>query len=107
MAKIKTKLQLKVEGLLKEKRLTKKALADALQIPKQNVDRIFTIQKMPQMKVVADFLGISLEELLNIENKEQASTKHQIDGFVEFDGSIFRIRTEKDILNLAEKVKLI
>ena len=96
--KEKSELQIRVESLLKEKHLTKVALADALGIPKQNVDRVFATQRMGQMSVVADFLGISLDDLLG--TRDQQILSHQVDGFVEVDGVIYRIKSKDDIINV-------
>lgn len=98
----KTKLQTKVEALLKEKHLTKVGLANALGLPKQNVDRIFNVQKMPQMVIVAQYLGITLDELLYTNEKHQSC---QVDGFIEIDGEIFRVKSSADLQRIADFVK--
>ena len=100
----KKELQIKVESLLKEKHLTKVGLADALGIPKQNVHRIFNVQKMPQMAVVAEYLGVQLDELLYVDVNEK-NHQPQIDGFVEINEQIYRIKSLDDLLNIAEIVK--
>lgn len=84
-------LQSKVESLLKQKHLTKVALSEALGIPKQNLCRIYNTQKMPQMFVVANFLGVSLEDLLV--SDDDILSRHQIDGFLEIDGVIHRVKS--------------
>lgn len=104
MAKEKTELQIKVETLMKSKHLTKVGLAEALGIPKQNVDRIFNVQKIPQMTIVAQFLGISLDELLGKETNGQVYAGYQIDGFVEYRGVVHRIKSTEDLKNLFELV---
>lgn len=98
----KTKLQTKVEAILKEKHLTKVGLASALGLPKQNVDRIFNSQKMPQMQIVAQYLGITLDELLDSNDKRQSC---KIDGFIEVDGEIFRVKSSADLQHIVEIVK--
>lgn len=98
----KTKLQSKVEAILKEKHLTKVGLASALGLPKQNVDRIFNSQKMPQMLIMAQYLGITLDELLDT---NQIHKSCQIDGFLEIDGQIFRVKSIGDLQHIFEIVK--
>lgn len=104
MVKEKTKLQERVERLLKEKHLTKVAMADSLGLSKQNVDRVFKTQRIPQMKTVADFLGISIENLLMSNSLEDVS-RHKIDGFIELDGSIYRIRSKEDFMKVVRMIE--
>lgn len=87
--------------MLKQRGLTKTGLAETLQIPKQNLNRIFTTQKANVMQQVASFLGVSIDELLS----EGKSVEHYIDGFIEFDGKTYRIKTFEDFEALVADVQ--
>ena len=54
------------------------------------------------MAIVANFLGISLDELLGefVDKTQQ----RQIDGFVEVDGIIYRIHSKQDLMNLLNQL---
>ena len=95
----KNELQLKVEKLLKERKLTKVGLASAIGIPKQNLDRVFRVKNVDKLKVVADYVGIPLDELItnNAAEVENDKKRPDIDGFVEVDGVVYRIRSIVDI----------
>lgn len=97
----KNELQIKVENLLKKRKLTKVGLASALGIPKQNLDRVFRVKNVDKLKVVADYVGVPLTELVSNAAEAENEKKHpDIDGFVEVDGVVYRVKSVEDLRRL-------
>ena len=98
----KNELQIKVENLLKKRKLTKVGLASTLGIPKQNLDRVFRVKNGDKLKVVADYVGIPLDELISNNAAEVENDKKHpdIDGFVEVDGVVYRVKSVEDLQRL-------
>ncbi len=83
------------EEFLRDAGLTKAKFADAMGVARQNVLKLFETKNVITLSKAASALGVSLDTLIYGHKSE-----HAIDGFVEVDGIIYRIRNREDIEKL-------
>lgn len=85
------------EEFLRDAGLTKAKFADAMGVARQNVLKLFETKNVITLSKAASILGVTLELLIYGHKSE-----HAIDGFVEVDGKVHRLRTKEDIERLLE-----
>lgn len=84
------------EEFLRGAGLTKAKFADAMGVARQNVLKLFETKNVITLSKAASVLGVSLDTLI------YGQSEHAIDGFVEVDGKVHRLRTKEDIERLLE-----
>lgn len=94
----KTYFEINASEFLKNAHLTKAAFAEKMGVMAQNVKKVFETKNVCTLMKAADILGTSLDVLIS--GKEQ--TDNRINGFVEIDGTIHRVHSKQDLLNLIE-----
>ncbi len=95
----KTFFESNAELLLKEAGLSKAKFAERMGIARQNIQKLFGTKNIFSLIQAADVLGVPLLTL--IYGKENETV---IDGFVEVNGTVFRVKSRKDIEDLLTKI---
>ena len=90
-------IKLRIEQILQEKRITKSAFADMLGIKKQNVNTILETRNLDKIQEIADILGVDYLDLITDKEEEQ---KPNLNGYIEYNGEIYKIANKKDIEDL-------
>ena len=85
------------EELLSNAGINKAKFAELMGIARQNVLKLFETKNVLTLAKAASVLGVPLELLIYGHKSE-----HAIDGFVEVDGKVHRLRTKEDIERLLE-----
>lgn len=85
------------EELLSNAGYTKAKFSEAMGIARQNVLKLFETKNVLTLMKAADILNIPLSTLIYGNDSVDG---HAIDGFVEVDGKIHRLRTKQDIENI-------
>ena len=94
-----TYLETHAADLLREKRLTKAAFAEKMGVKAQNVNKVFETKNVNTLMRAAQVLGVSLDYLISGSKLDGVST---IDGFIEVNGVVHRIRCREDIEKVLE-----
>lgn len=85
------------EELLSNAGINKAKFAELMGIARQNVLKLFETKNVLTLAKAASVLGVSLDTLIYGHKSE-----HAIDGFVEVDGKVHRLRTKEDIERLLD-----
>lgn len=85
------------EELLSNAGINKAKFAELMGIARQNVLKLFETKNVLTLAKAASVLGVPLELLIYGHKSE-----HAIDGFVEVDGKVHRLRTKEDIERLLD-----
>ena len=91
---------LQVKELLKGRGIKMKEFAEQIGVAPETLTR--ALNNNPQystLKQIADGLGVEVRDLFVTSSKEA-----EIDGYIEFEGKVFRIKTRDDFNTLAEKI---
>ena len=95
----KTYFEVHAEEMLKNAGMNKAQFAEQMGIARQNVLKLFETKNVLTLMRAADILNIPLSTLIY---GNDSGDGHAIDGFVEVDGKVHRIRNRKDIENLLD-----
>lgn len=95
----KTFLENNAELLLKEAGLNKAKFSELMGIARQNVQKVFETKNVFTLMKAAEVLGISLQTI--IYGTTETPT---IDGFIEINGIVFRIKDKKDIEDILTRL---
>lgn len=87
------------EELLKQAGLTKAGFAGRMGVARQNVQKVFETKNVFTLMRVARILNVPLTVLIYGRESE-----YSIDGFVEVNGTTYRLRSRKDIVALMSKI---
>lgn len=90
----KTYFELHAEEMLKNAGMNKAQFAEQMGIARQNVLKLFETKNIFTLMRAADILNLPLPTLIY---GNDSGDGHTIDGFVEIDGKVHRIRTKQDI----------
>ena len=94
-----TYFEIHAEELLKQAGLTKAQFAAKMNIKPQNVNKLLGTNNVHTLKKIADLLGVSLSYILN-----GPTTESSINGFVEYNNTIYKIKNKEDLVALLEKI---
>ncbi|MCK5136974.1 MAG: helix-turn-helix transcriptional regulator [Bacteroidales bacterium] len=92
---------LRIKELLKERGLTAKELSEYLDIAENSLSRIITEKQQPRFELlehIADQLGVEVWQLFRGSDKA-------VSGYVEYQGTLHRIQTKKDLEELLKKME--
>ncbi len=92
-------IKLRLEEILKEKGITKTEFAEKMGIKKQNVNLLLQTSDLRKLEKIAEALNVRLIDLITKEK-----TVENIDGFIEINGIIHRIKSRQDIENLLNEL---
>ena len=89
-------ITLRIEEILKERGITKTQFADMMGVAKQNVNLLLNTNNTQKMAKIAEVLGVKFTDLFVADDQPQ----DELNGFVEYRGEIYRIKTKADVENL-------
>ena len=93
-------IKLRIAEILQEKGISKTEFAERMGIKKQNVNVLLETNNIRKLEEIASVLNVSLTDLWQDETISQPS----INGFIEFEGEIYTIKTVDDYKNLYQKI---
>lgn len=93
----------KIKEILKERGMTMLQLAEELGIHRTNLSTSLSGNPtLSRLEEIAKILDVKVTELFK---EDEAVQEKILNGFVEFDGEIFRINSIEDLVDLLNKVK--
>lgn len=95
-----TYLQDHAAELLKSAGLTKTELATRLGVKPQNVNKLLSTNNVHSLTKIGEILGVSLQYLLN----GPAAACAELNGFIEYNGKIYRIKSKADLESLLSEM---
>lgn len=84
--------------LLNAAGLNKAKFAEKMGVARQNIQKVFETKNVFTLMKASDVLGVSLNHLISGE----AQVETAINGYVEVNGTIRRVQSKQDLLNLIE-----
>lgn len=94
-------IKLRVAEVLAERGISKTQFAELMGVAKQNVNLLINTNNIQKLEQMADALGVKFSDLI----VDDRQPKDRIDGFVEYNGEIYRIRTKADLEGLLRVVE--
>ena len=102
MEKLQTYFSLHAEELISKAGMKKYEFADKLGVARQNLKKVVIDSNNIQMlSKAAQILGVSLFYLIG--GKENNET-NRINGYIEVDGTVYKVKSKEDLMALVEKV---
>lgn len=93
-------IKLRIAELLVEKGISKTRFAEMMGVAKQNVNLLLSTNNIQKLEQIAEALGVEFSELfVNDKPVEEA-----VNGFVEYRGEVFRIKSKTDLEELLKKM---
>ena len=93
-------IKLRIAELLVEKGISKTRFAEMMGVAKQNVNLLLSTNNIQKLEQIAEVLGVEFSELfVNDKPVEEA-----VNGFVEYRGEVFRIKSKTDLEELLKKM---
>ena len=93
-------IKLRIAELLVEKGISKTKFAEMMGVQKQNVNLLLSTNNIQKLEQIAEALGVEFSDLfVNDKPAEEA-----VNGFVEFRGEVFRIKSKTDLEELLKKM---
>ena len=93
-------IKLRIAELLVEKGISKTRFAEMMGVQKQNVNLLLNTNNIQKLEQIAEALGVEFSDLfVNDKPVEEA-----VNGFVEFRGEVFRIKSKTDLEELLKKM---
>ncbi len=93
-------IKLRIAELLVEKGISKTKFAEMMGVAKQNVNLLLSTNNIQKLEQIAEALGVEFSDLfVNDKPVEEA-----VNGFVEFRGEVFRIKSKTDLEELLKKM---
>ncbi len=89
-----TYFETNAQEILKNGGMTKAAFAEKMGVKPQNVKKVFETKNVITLIKASEILNIPLEVLIS---GQKENAKAQIDGFVEVNGTTYRLRNKEDI----------
>lgn len=93
----KTYFETHAEEMLRNAGMNKAQFSERMGIARQNVLKLFETKNVLTLMKAADTLNLPLSMLIY---GNQSIDGHTIDGFIDVDGKIFRVRSKKDLENI-------
>lgn len=93
----KTYFETHAEEMLRNAGMNKAQFSERMGIARQNVLKLFETKNVLTLIKAADILKVPLSTLIY---GNDSGDGHAIDGFVEVDGKVHRIRSREDIISL-------
>jgi DNA-binding Xre family transcriptional regulator len=94
-------ITLRIEEILKERGISKTQFADMMGVAKQNVNLLLNTTNTQKMEKIAEALGVKFTDLFMVDNQP----REELNGFVEYKGEVYRIKTKKDLEDLLKLIK--
>lgn len=93
-------IQLRIAEILKDKGISKTEFAETMGVKKQNVNLLLETNNIRKLEEIADALGVKLTDLWT----DGDDTPLKINGYIEFEGEIYPIKTVDDFLRLHSNI---
>ena len=93
-------ITLRIEEILKERGISKTQFADMMGVAKQNVNLLLNTTNTQKVEKIADVLGVKFTDLFVTDEQPQ----EELNGFVEYKGEVYRIKTKTDLKSLLNKI---
>ena len=93
----KTYFESHAEEMLRNAGMNKAQFSERMGIARQNALKLFETRNVLTLIKAADILKVPLSTLIY---GNQSIDGHTIDGFIDVDGKIFRVRSKKDLENI-------
>lgn len=93
-------IKLRIAEILKEKGISKTEFAEKMGIKKQNVNLLLETNNLRKLEEIADALGVKLNELW----LDETETLPYINGFIEYGGEVYTIKSIEDLQKLCDKI---
>ena len=84
--------------LLNNAGLNKAKFAEKMGVARQNIQKVFETKNVFTLMKAAEVLGISLNHLISGEVQSENSAS----GYIEANGTIYKVQSKQDLLNLIE-----
>ena len=84
--------------LLNNAGLNKAKFAEKMGVARQNIQKVFETKNVFTLMRAAEVLGVSLNQLI----LGEVHTESNINGYVEVNGTIHKVQSKQDLLNLIE-----
>lgn len=84
--------------LLNNAGLNKAKFAEKMCVARQNIQKVFETKNVFTLMKAAEVLGVSLNHLISGE----AQSENSVSGYIEANGTIHKIQSKQDLLNLIE-----
>ena len=95
----KTYFEIHAAEILKGKHLTKAGFAEKMEVKPQNVNKVFETKNITTLMRAAQVLGVSLDYLIKGTTDERNEV---VNGFVDINGTLYRLRSKEDIVRVLE-----
>ena len=93
-------IKLRVSEILVEKGISKTRFAEMMGVAKQNVNLLLSTNNIQKLEQIAEALGVEFSDLF-VNDKP---VKESVNGFVEYRGEVFRIKSKTDLEELLKKM---
>lgn len=93
-------IKLRIAELLVEKGISKTKFAEMMSVQKQNVNLLLNTNNIQKLEQIAEALGVEFSELFVNDNPVEEA----VNGFVEYRGEVFRIKSKTDLEELLKKM---
>jgi DNA-binding Xre family transcriptional regulator len=93
-------ITLRIEEILKERGISKTQFADMMGVAKQNVNLLLNTTNTQKVEKIAGVLGVKFTDLFVTDEQPQ----EELNGFVEYKGEVYRIKTKTDLKSLLNKI---
>ena len=93
-------IKLRVSEILVEKGISKTRFAEMMGVQKQNVNLLLNTNNIQKLEQIAEALGVEFSALFVSDKPVEES----VNGFVEYRGEVFRIKSKTDLEELLKKM---
>ena len=93
-------ITLRIEEIHRERGITKTQFAEMMGVAKQNVNLLLNTNNTQKMEKIAEALGVKFTDLFVVNDQPQ----EELNGFVEYMGEVYRIKTKTDLKGLLDKI---
>ena len=94
-------ITLRIAEILSERGISKTQFADMMGIAKQNVNLLLQTNNIQKLEHIAEVLGVDFSDLYINDKQPQ----DELNGFVEYKGDVYRIKTKADLENLLKTIE--
>ena len=94
-------ITLRIAEILSERGISKTQFADMMGIAKQNVNLLLQTNNIQKLEHIAEVLGVDFSDLYINDKQPQ----DELNGFIEYKGDVYRIKTKADLENLLKTIE--
>ena len=94
-------ITLRIAEILAERGISKTQFADMMGVKKQNVNLLIDTNNIQKLEQIAYVLGVQFSDLIVDDRQHQ----DELNGFVEYQGEIHRIKTKSDLEKLLKSME--